>query len=472
MKAIDVSEWQGSINWPLVASDGIEAVVVRHGYGQKVDSYFYDNVTGAIDVGLHVGVYHYSLAGSVEEAVKEAELVCRNCADYTLDLPIYIDLEESALQSVAIDVAAAFISKCEGLGRKAGIYANLNWFNNYIPAESFADKPLWIAQYNDEITHANPNLFGMWQYSDSGSVSGIAGNVDLDELYIEYWDGDKKSENKNEGGVAMSGNDVIRAGQQHSINFTGFQIAVDGERGPEVQMQSVRVLQRGINADYNANIDEDGLFGGASKSALGGHYVREGETQYMVTALEILLMLKGYNPNGVECPGQFGSGLGDCLEQYQRDNGLDPDRIAGAATFMSLIDADSSVILSGWDSVEITNFGPDEFKCACGCGGDVQDELKHKVQAVRNELCAYLGRDAQICVTSGFRCPPQNAREGGVPDSLHQYGEACDIYTPGMSDEMVDTIAQIAHNNDLKCGTYYTQQFVHVQLGGSDFRGD
>lgn len=106
-----------------------------------------------------------------------------------------------------------------------------------------------------------------------------------------------------------TGNAVIKAGQQHSINFTGHKIDVDGFRGAETRKQAVRVLQTGLNLDYQAQLDVDGICGAKTKSALVGHYVKRGEKQYMVTVAEILLMLLGRNPNGVECPGEFGSGL-------------------------------------------------------------------------------------------------------------------------------------------------------------------
>ena len=110
-----------------------------------------------------------------------------------------------------------------------------------------------------------------------------------------YWDSDAAT--------------LIRAGQEHSINFTGHKIKVDGDRGPETRKQAVRVLQTALNLDYNKHLIVDGEYGPLTASALGSHYVERGETQYMVTAAEILLLLLGTNPNGVECPGTFGPGL-------------------------------------------------------------------------------------------------------------------------------------------------------------------
>jgi len=277
--------------------------------------------------------------------------------------------------------------------------------------------------------------------------------------------------------------ELVLLGQKHSNNFIDRKTVEDGIPGNDTKVQGIACVQHACNLDYGLSIPVDGDWQGLSEGAFAGHYVEEGEVQYLVTALEILMLLNDIDPGGVECPGQFGQGLGNATEQWQSSRGLTVDRIAGRQVFYTLMGLDPNAdygggsssgggSCEGYDANNLPNFGPDEFKCACGCGGDIKDELKCKIQAVRDELSAYLGHDAQIVVTSGFRCPPENARQGGVPDSLHQYGEACDVYTPGMSDAMVDTIVQVAHNHDLKCGTYYSSQFVHLQLGGSDFSGD
>ena len=137
--------------------------------------------------------------------------------------------------------------------------------------------------------------------------------------------------------ATTGGNAVIRDGQIHCNNFTGAGIPVDGYDGPKTRKGAVMVLQTALNMDYRAGLVVDGIWGSATERALGSHFVCKGECQYMVTALEILLMLKGYNPQGVECPGSFGSGLEAAVRQYQKDHGLTVDGIAGRNTFMSLI---------------------------------------------------------------------------------------------------------------------------------------
>src|SRR5699024_780058 len=136
---------------------------------------------------------------------------------------------------------------------------------------------------------------------------------------------------------ASAGNTIVRDGQIHANNFSGAGIETDGIRGANTKKAGIKVLQVALNHDYNAGLAVDGIRGAKTDAALGNHYVKYGETQYLVTAVEILLMLKGYNPGGVECPGQFGSGLKAAVTQYQRDHGLTADGVAGRNTILSLI---------------------------------------------------------------------------------------------------------------------------------------
>lgn len=130
---------------------------------------------------------------------------------------------------------------------------------------------------------------------------------------------------------------IVALGQQHANNFVQAGITTDGIRGTNTKKASIKVLQHALNCDYSSNLVVDGVWGTKSKKALGNHYVKRGEKQFLVTALEILLMLKGYDPKGVECPGIFGGGLERTVKRYQSDNGLIADGKAGKDTFLSLI---------------------------------------------------------------------------------------------------------------------------------------
>lgn len=135
----------------------------------------------------------------------------------------------------------------------------------------------------------------------------------------------------------VNGNDLIKAGQIHSINFTGSIIEADGISGKETAKQKVRVLQTALNLDYNAKLVVDGEYGNKTRSALGTHYVKKGEKQYMVTACEILLYMNGYNPEGVESPGIFGNGCMEAVKLFQEDHVISPTGVCNAATFYALI---------------------------------------------------------------------------------------------------------------------------------------
>lgn len=106
----------------------------------------------------------------------------------------------------------------------------------------------------------------------------------------------------------------VRRGQRESIKFTGHSIDVDGKYGPESKRNKIRVLQHAMNLDYNAGLDEDGKWGPKTDAALGNHYICRGETQYMVTAMEICAYMGGNDPRGVEYPGTYGSGLASVMQ--------------------------------------------------------------------------------------------------------------------------------------------------------------
>nr|DAQ73440.1 MAG TPA: Adenosylhomocysteinase [Caudoviricetes sp.] len=137
--------------------------------------------------------------------------------------------------------------------------------------------------------------------------------------------------------ATSSKKDIVKAGQMHANNFTGAGLVVDGIRGTLTKKAGIMAVQTALNLDFKAGLAVDGEWGPKSDAALKKRSVRLGSTRYLVTAVEILLMLKGYNPNGVECPGQFGSGCAAATGRYQTDHSLKADKIAGYDTIKSLI---------------------------------------------------------------------------------------------------------------------------------------
>lgn len=187
-KVIDVSVWQGVIDWKKVKADGVVGAIIRYADGASIDTKFERNMTEAKKNGLHIGAYIYSRAKTKEQAQREATRIFNACKKYSPDMPLYIDLEAKGYEKYADTVAIAFLNKIKSLGGKGGVYANLNWWNNYLTKTAKTNPIMWVAQYNDKCTYNPISRVGMWQYSSSGKVKGISGRVDMDWCYKAYWD--------------------------------------------------------------------------------------------------------------------------------------------------------------------------------------------------------------------------------------------------------------------------------------------
>ncbi|KAK8835314.1 hypothetical protein M9Y10_013519 [Tritrichomonas musculus] len=191
-KGIDASKWQGEIDFQKVKNNGVEFVIIREGYGKKsptqIDKKFKVNYEMAKSVGLPVGVYHYSYADSVSDAKLEAQFCLENIQGMKLEYPVVIDIEDKEILKLnnrqRTDNLKAFCEEMENAGYYAMVYCNLYWWNNYLYKEELENKyDLWLAQWQVE----NPSVTcGIWQYSETGKIDGINGNVDLNIAYKDY----------------------------------------------------------------------------------------------------------------------------------------------------------------------------------------------------------------------------------------------------------------------------------------------
>lgn len=197
---IDVSTFQGEIDWPAVKADGIDFAIIRAGYrgygeaGSIVeDERFAVNIAEAIAAGLEVGVYFFSQAVTEEEAEEEAELVLSLIDGYQLTYPVVFDMEEiygdtartdHLDREAATDIARAFCRKIKKAGYQPMIYGNIKWLAGKVDLSELTDYDLWLAQYYEHPLF--PYAFRMWQYSNTGSVAGIAGDVDLNICFTAY----------------------------------------------------------------------------------------------------------------------------------------------------------------------------------------------------------------------------------------------------------------------------------------------
>lgn len=190
LRGIDVSAWQGAIDWKRVKNAGVEFAIIRTGYGRKdpkqIDQFFKENIEGAKEVGIKVGAYHYSYAESPEDAVKEAEFCLEILDGVKLDLPVYYDIEDKTISNkhdkdIRTQMCINFCTVIEKAGYWAGVYANKNWFDNYLNYDQLkARYTLWLAHYCID----SPSLdCDVWQYRSNGSIDGITGNVDMNYMY-------------------------------------------------------------------------------------------------------------------------------------------------------------------------------------------------------------------------------------------------------------------------------------------------
>ena len=188
-RVIDVSDWQGQIDWAKVKASGIVGAIIRYADGiDTLDRRFQENMKNAKANGLHIGSYIFSRAKTKAQAEEEAIRLFNACKQYGCDMPLYIDLEVASNAKYANTVAQAFIAKIKELGGRPGVYANLNWWNNYLKPTAQLSFAMWLAQYNKTMDYKPKSYVGMWQYSSSGSVNGIKGKVDMDECYVAYWE--------------------------------------------------------------------------------------------------------------------------------------------------------------------------------------------------------------------------------------------------------------------------------------------
>lgn len=193
MQGIDVSAYQGKIDWQKVKASGIKFAILRCGFGSDMakqdDSQFKRNADECARLGIPFGVYLFSYANTKEKAKSEADHVLRLVKGMKLSYPIFYDLEDAdTTQKCSAkeigDFAEIFCNAIEKAGYKPAIYANKYWFTSILTDSRFNKWDKWVAQYASKCTYSGK--YTMWQYSSKGSVPGIAGSVDMNLCYVDY----------------------------------------------------------------------------------------------------------------------------------------------------------------------------------------------------------------------------------------------------------------------------------------------
>lgn len=261
MFGIDISEHNGTINWELVKTQ-INFAILRLGWiGNKnnhtIDKQFERNYMECKRLGIPVGVYVYCYCNSEETAKAGANWTIEKLKGKKLELPVYIDMEDSSIASCGkeklTDICIAFNSIIEKKGLWAGVYANENWFNNYLNKEEIKKRyTTWIASYKSG-TECYKGEYDMWQNSSKGKINGINGNVDTNYMYRDLV-------------AQIKGNKVETDLQCNAhiqdIGWTGYKNTKEGIIGTEGQGKRLEAIQfkanNGLEIKYRVHIENIG----------------------------------------------------------------------------------------------------------------------------------------------------------------------------------------------------------------------
>ena len=195
-EGIDVSKWQYDIDWKKVAAAGVKFAMIRvgtalqptTGHKNVLDTYFEQNIKGALENGIEVGVYYYSKAKTTAQAKSEANYVLSKIKGYNVTYPVAMDVEDSVQKAMTkaqnTKVIKAFCDVIKAAGYQTTVYTYKSFMENYLSYNDICDYTIWMAQYNSKLTFTKPVT--MWQYTSSGKIDGITKNtVDLNYDYDE-----------------------------------------------------------------------------------------------------------------------------------------------------------------------------------------------------------------------------------------------------------------------------------------------
>lgn len=195
IKGLDVSQFQGEVDWERVKAAGYQFAMLRAGYGYNtVDAQFQRNASECNRIGLPIGAYWFCYAFSTDKAVQEADGCIDTISGYRLDYPVCYDIEQATADYVekqgvsftpalAKNVVKSFCNRIEAKGYFAMFYSNRSFFDTYLDTALAERYAFWYARYTSNFDGTD---CGMWQYTSTGSVPGISGNVDLDLAYMDY----------------------------------------------------------------------------------------------------------------------------------------------------------------------------------------------------------------------------------------------------------------------------------------------
>lgn len=259
IKGIDVSKYQGDVDFAKVKSAGYNFVMINAGYGRYIsqkDRCFDKNYAEAKAARLNVGAYWYSYAVNAAQAQEEARVFLEVIKGREFEYPVALDIEDAVQQrlpnAVIGDIVNSFCSYLESRGYYAMIYSYANFLKNKVPVECRKKYDVWVAHF-DVDSPDYPDSYGMWQYSSTGRVSGVNGNCDLDYSYKDY---PAIMKEKGLNGYGKS---------QRILDSTGWKF---GDKGMGVlALKQMLILARDKKL-IEQKVDDNGTFGEGTQKAV------------------------------------------------------------------------------------------------------------------------------------------------------------------------------------------------------------
>ena len=302
-QAPDISVYQGNVNFKSVRDAGYSQVFLRAGYGKNnVDQRYIANAEACRNLGIPVMIYWFSYALTVDMAAKEAEYAIAQAKKYWEKCPIAFDLEYDTVRyaatkgvkidkALATEMVIAFLKLVREKGYTPVIYFNKDYQKNYFDLNrikaNIPDMRCWYARYTSELSSTELDMADVWQYTSTGRISGISGNVDLNKVYCDLFNGTVPAQKKEN----PTGNLYIKSFQaacnaDNVRDYNGKQLAEDGIDGPCTQSARkmvalkanlvvfvgstgnlVKWWQQRLNDIMNLNLEVDGKFGKSTRTA-------------------------------------------------------------------------------------------------------------------------------------------------------------------------------------------------------------
>ena len=285
IKGIDVSEHQGNIDWAKVKGN-VSFAILRAGYGDaitypnQIDRTFEKNYKGCKNNNIPCGVYWYSYAQSVEAAKQEAKACLKVIKGKKFECPIYFDLEERSQfnkgKAFCDSIVKAFCGEIEKAGYYAGLYMSRSPLQNYISSDVAKRYTLWIAEYNSKCNYNGKH--DMWQYSSTGKIDGISGNVDVDYCYTDF---PTKIKSANLNGYT-------KTKKLPTLEKSGYK---KGDKTSGVLALKEMIIIAKARKLHNVTLDENGIFGDGTEKAVNALLKKWGYKQTSIAGEKFIKKL-------------------------------------------------------------------------------------------------------------------------------------------------------------------------------------